>query len=160
MQQQTTHDASCRCANCRASRVSQRARQQAGQPAQQTRAYTPPPLTLEHGEREVITQDPVTYIMAQKERDISIQVIRNRLVLAGIDADTANSLIQSAEAPYDSDRKGRGARRIQKGVALAVGGLVLTVPLALFGGIFVLIGVVLVLAGLFQLGKGIYEVKG
>ena len=127
---------------------------------QPTRAFTPPPLTLESGEREVITQDPAVYVMTMREQDVSIQVIRNKLILAGIDANDASSLIQSTEAPYDSDRKERGVRRIQKGVALVVGGLVLTVPLALFGGFLVLFGVILVLAGLFQLGKGIYEIKG
>lgn len=160
MQQQTTHDASCRCPDCRARRVSQYARQQAGQHAQPTRTFTPPPLTLAHGEQDAIAQDPVGYVVAQREQDASIQEIRNRLILAGIDAAAADGLIQSAKAPYDSDRKERGVRRIKKGVALAVGGLALTVLLGLLSGIFVLLGVALTLAGLFQLGKGIYEVKG
>ena len=98
--------------------------------------------------------------MSQKELDVSVQVIRNKLVLAGIGADEANSLIQGTEVLYEGDQRNRGIRRIKRGVALAVGGLVLTVPLALFGGIFVLIGIILTLAGLFQLGKGVYEVKG
>ena len=51
MQQQTTHDASCRCPDCRARRVSQYAREQAGQPARSTQAFTPPPSTLESGEK-------------------------------------------------------------------------------------------------------------
>ena len=120
----------------------------------------PPPLALERGEQEAITQDPLVYIMSQKELDVSVQVIRNKLVLAGIGADEANSLIQGTEVLYEGDQRNRGIRRIKRGVALAVGGLVLTVPLALFGGIFVLIGIILTLAGLFQLGKGVYEVKG
>ena len=156
MRQQTTHDASCRCPDCRARRVTQRA----GQPTQTTRSFTPPPLALERGEQEAITQDPLVYIMSQKELDVSVQVIRNKLVLAGIGADEANSLIQGTEVLYEGDQRNRGIRRIKRGVALAVGGLVLTVPLALFGGIFVLIGIILTLAGLFQLGKGVYEVKG
>ena len=135
-------------------------RQQAGQHAQPTRTFTPPPLTLAHGEQDAIAQDPVGYVVAQREQDASIQEIRNRLILAGIDAASADGLIQSAKAPYDSDRKERGVRRIKKGVALAVGGLALTVLLGLLSGIFVLLGVALTLAGLFQLGKGIYEVKG
>ena len=129
-------------------------------PAQPTRAYTPPPLTLAHGEQDAIAQDPVGYVMAQKEQGGSIQEIRNRLVLAGIDADTAEGLIKSAEAPYESDRRERGVRRIKKGAAFVVSGLALTIPLVLFGGIFTLLGGILVLVGLFQLGKGIYEVRG
>ncbi len=125
-----------------------------------TQAYTPPPLTLESGELEVITQDPLAYVMDQKEQDVSVQVIRNKLVLAGVDADAANSLIQETEVLYKDDQRERGIRRIQKGVAFTVGGLVLTVPLAMFGGIFALGGIIPTLAGLFQLGKGIYEVKG
>ena len=151
MQQQTTHDASCRCSDCRARRVSQHARQQAGQP---TQTFTPLPLAPVHGEQDAIAQDPVGYIMAQKEQGGSIQEIRNRLILAGIDADTADGLIQSAEAPYESDRRERGVRRIKKGAAFVVSGLALTIPLVLFGGIFTLLGGILVLVGLFQLGKG------
>ena len=125
-----------------------------------TQAYTPPPLTLERGEQEVIISDPLAYVMDQKEQDVSVQVIRNQLVLAGMDADDANSLIQETEVLYKDDKRERGIRRIKKGVAFTIGGLVLTVPLAMFGGIFALGGIILTLAGLFQLGKGIYEVKG
>ena len=97
--------------------------------------------------------------MAQKEQDASIQEIHNRLILAGIDADTADGLIQSAKAPYDSDRKERGVRRIKRSGPRS--GWIGTDRLTgLLSGIFVLLGVALTLAGLFQLGKGIYEVKG
>ena len=159
MQQSNTHDSSCRCPDCRARRTSQRT---VGGPAvtTATQAYTPPPLTLERGEQEAITSDPLAYVMDQKEQDVSVQVIRNKLILAGVDADDADSLIQETEILYKDDQHERGIRRIKRGVALAVGGLVLTIPLALFGGIFVLGGIILTLAGVFQLGKGIYEVKG
>ena len=69
-------------------------------------------------------------------------------------------LLGQADALYSADRRERGVRRIKKGVAFTVGGIVLTVPLAFFGGIFVLGGIVLTLTGVFELGKGIYEVKG
>ena len=156
MQQQNVHGRSCRCPDCRARRTSHRT---VGGPASPAPSFVPPPLTLERGEQEAITQDPVAYVMEEKERDVSIQVIRNKLVLAGIDTDEADNLIQGTEVLYRNDRRDRGVRRIKKGVALAVGGLLVTVPLALFGGIFVLVGIILMLAGLFQLGKGIYELN-
>ena len=97
--------------------------------------------------------------MAMRENDVSNQEIRNKLqaYLPELSRAELDELFTDANVAYEEDTKGRGGRRIRRGIGLLTGGIIITIPLAMFGGIFVLIGWVMILAGVFQLGMGIYE---
>ena len=109
-----------------------------------------------------IAQGPLAFVLATREADMSVQVIRNKLIQASSDAteDEVDGLLVLADGLYRADQRLQGVRRIWKGVGFLVGGLVVTVPLAGFTGALAIFGVILVAMGVFQLGKGIHELQG
>ena len=162
----TSHGSSCRCPQCRAQRAmsthTATPAQSASRPRTQPVPLAPPaPIKPTSEERAVIEQDPLTFILVMRESGASVHEIRSKLLNAEQDITEtgADELMAQADALYQADRRGRGVRRIQKGVALTAGGLIATIPLALFGGIFVLGGIVLTLVGVVQLGIGIHEIR-
>ena len=161
------HGPSCRCPQCRARRVTPSHAAAPARDASPPRPQAVPlaplaPIKPTVEEQAVIDEDPLAFILVMRESDVSVQQIRSKLLNSSQSPAEAEveDLLAQADALYSADRRERGMRRIKKGIAFTVGGIVLTIPLALFGGIFVLGGIILTLAGVFQLGKGIYEVKG
>ena len=150
-----SHDALCQCVDCRRART-----RRSSNTSQQQRGLELPPLELSPAERAAIEEDPLGFILVMKELDNSDPVILIKLKLAGVDDAEAADLMERAVGLYNDDRRERGDRRVRKGVGLTVLGLIITVPMALFGGgIFILIGVIAFLAGLVQLDIGIYEIQ-
>ena len=152
-----SHGSTCWCPRCRNRRVSQSTASSARDPVIPLAPVKPTPE-----EQAFIDHDPLTFVLAMREQDVSTQVIRSKLVHAAQNPTESevDGLMAQADALYQADQRERGVRRIQKGVALTVGGVIITVPLAMFGGILALGGVAVTLMGVFQLGKGIYEIKG
>ena len=123
------------------------------------RTFTLPPLVLGDEDRAAIAEDPLMFIIAQREQDVPVQAIRSELVLAGMSDEDADGLLGQAEALCKPGQRMRGIQRIQKGVAFVAVG-VLTIPLLWIAGFFSLFSVVLVLTGVYQLVRGIQDVKG
>ena len=166
------HDPSCQCPRCRHSRrdtpqatpsttpTIEKALNTGG--SSSAASLIPLVVRVTGEEQDLIHEDPVAFIVVMKENDLSNQEIRNKLAAVLTEASRADldGFFEQASVAYKEDRGGRSGRRITSGVAMIVAGGIITVPLAIFGGFFVIFGVILILAGLFQLGKGIYEARG
>ncbi len=164
------HPPSCMCPSCRSRRPSapppsiRPTIEMTLSPAGSSSAGPLIPLVVRvtGEEQDLIDLDPVAFITVMKERDFSDQETRNKLTVAlpEMSRNELDELFAQANVSYKEDSKGRSARRIWSGTAMLAGGVIITIPLALFGGFFILFGIILILAGVFQLGKGIYEAKG
>ena len=164
------HPPSCMCSSCRSRRPSapppstRPTIEKTINPAGSSSAAPLIPLIVRvtGKEQDIIDLDPAVFITVMKERDFSDQEIRNKLTVAlpEMSRNELDELFAQANVSYKEDSKGRSARRIWSGTVMLAGGLIITVPLALFGSFFTLFGIILILAGVFQLGKGIHEAKG
>ena len=156
------HDASCRCADCRA----KRAVAQAPQPG---RTSNPLSLPLDNVNElpddvlRAIQGDPVGTVLASMEDDADPREISRYLSVAGFDDKEATDIIQQAKEVYAAGRRKRGVRRILTGIAIAVFAIfaVETVQWLVWGqfGSFGVIDAIFVLVGLYYVIRGVYEVS-
>ena len=167
------HHPSCTCRMCRTKKPSnaeaaQSARPKSDRPtiekvlnpvgSSDSAALIPLTVRVSGEEQDAMEENPVAYVFAMKERGYSDQEIRNKLAVTLTDASQSdlNAIFESASTVYRQD-KGRHSQRILSGTGMLGIGLVITVPLAIFGSYFVLGGVILILAGAVQLGRGIHD---
>ena len=148
------HDPSCYCVDCRSIRT-------AHQNAAQERALSAMPTILTGGEKAAIDQSPMAFALVLMENRVPVVVIRNKLVqgLPEATEDEVDDLLGVVDEIHREDKHAKGVSRILKGVALTLLGLGISIPLWLFLGFLVFLGIVLTLTGLVQLTIGICEVK-
>ena len=104
----------------------------------------------------------MAFIVLMKAEDHSQQQIRSKLLTSGVDAKEVERLLGEAEVAYGSNRGDRGVMRVRSGAAAIVVGLVITVLPIAFSLFFISLmwfGPVVIAAGVFQLIKGILEIK-
>ena len=162
----TSHNASCRCADCRARRAV-RAVDQGLHPSNHVPAA--PTRTREELEQEEIERqareweafvasvrnDPLAYIMASREEGADFEAIAAMLARCGFDDHNITVLIEEARTKLKATRLRRGLGRMALGVVIAAAGVGLSFGLSsLFSGWTVALWG-LVLVGLFQMGKGV-----
>lgn len=161
----TSHDASCRCVDCRARRAVRAAEglhQTSHVPLTPTR--TKEELEQEELERQAreweafvisVHNDPLAYIMASREEGAEFGAIAVTLAACGIDDYSISALIEEARSTLNATRLRRGLGRIVLGAVVAGAGVGLSFGLSslLSGWTVALWGLVLV--GLFQMGYGV-----
>ena len=154
----TTHGNNCPCASCRAGRASGTTPRPPGARASGS-AFSLPPLELEPGEKEAIAEDPVAFVATMKARDFSSQQIRSKLLTSGMNSTEVKQLMDAAEIVHNSKRGDRGVTRVVTGSAALFVGVVITFLLFFVGGLLWLFGPIVIAGGVFQLIKGILEIK-
>ena len=162
----TSHDASCRCADCRARRAV-RAAEGLHQPSHvpATPVRTREEIEQEELERQArewetfvatVHSDPLAYVMASREEGAEYEAIAAILAHIGFDDRSIATLIEEARSTLNTTRTRRGLGRMALGVIVAGAGVGLSVGLssAFSGWTVAFWGLVLV--GLFQIGQGVY----
>ena len=163
-----SHGAFCQCVDCRA----ERNKPTTNAPRSAASGLSLPQLRLTPDEQAAIMADPLTFIVTQREEGVPVQRTRNELALAGMSTEEADELLGRVEAVYveatyreaqkiepERVKRARGIRRLAQGLAFTVGGLVLTVPLALFFSAYSIFGVALLGFGIFRLVQGVRETR-
>lgn len=149
----TSHNASCRCADCRARRAARAVDQglHPSVPAPIAPARTPEEIEREEFERQVrewealvasIRSDPLAYVMAKREEGVEFEAIAETLAYCGFDGPGIAALVEEARTKLNATRLRRGLGRMALGVIVAAAGVGLTFGLtSLFSGwIFVFWG--------------------
>ena len=161
-----SHGDFCQCVDCRARRNSPTTNApRSGASPMSGLSLSQLQLTAE--EQAAITADPLTFVVMQREQGIPPQRTRNELTLAGMSAEDANELLRRVEAVYrkaqeaepERVKRARGIQRLGQGLAFTVGGIVLTVPLALFFGAYSIFGFLFLAYGVFRLVQGVRETR-
>ena len=162
----TNHDASCRCADCRARRAV-RAVDQGLHPSNHVPAApirTREELEQEELERQAreweafvasVHSNPLAYVIASREEGANFEAIAAMLAYCGFDDHNVASVIEEARTKLNATRLRRGLGRMALGVVVAGAGVGLSFGLsaALSGWTVALWG--LVLAGVFLVGQGV-----
>lgn len=154
----TSHGNDCPCADCRAKRASGTTPRPPGIRTSGS-AFSLPPLELAPGEKEAIAEDPVAFVAMMQAQDHSSQQIRSKLLTSGMAPTEVKELMDAAEVVYKSKRGDRGVMRVTTGAAALSVGVVITIALFFVGGLLWVLGPIAILGGLFQLIKGILEIK-
>ena len=162
----TSHDASCRCADCRARRAV-RAAEGLHQPSHvpATPVRTREEIEQEELERQArewetfvatVHSDPLAYVMASREEGAEYEAIAAILAHIGFDGPDIAALVEEARSALNATRTRRGLGRMALGVVVAGAGFGLSFGLSavLSGWTVALWGLVLV--GLVQIGQGVY----
>ena len=163
----TSHDARCRCADCR----SRRAIHAVGQSFHPPDPVPVAPVRtieelvkreLEQQGREwedfvvAVHSDPLAYVLASRQEGTGFKDIAAVLAHCGFDDESAAALIEEARSILNATRVRRGLGRMLLGAAEAGAGVGLSIGLSsMFSGWTVLFWG-LVLVGLFHMGQGVY----
>lgn len=162
----TSHEASCRCADCRARRAARAAQglNQSGQvplaPVRSVDELAREAIEREELERQTliaaIQSDPMAFILENRDNGADFDSIAAALAQSGIDHNHIVALIDEARSILNATRRRRGLRRIVLGIGVAGVGVGASIGLSSLipGGWIAFWG--LALFGLFQAGKGVY----
>ncbi len=164
----TTHDANCRCGQCRAMRAVGQA-PQPGRPTEPFMAPATPEKEIDDDVQKAIQDDPVGTVVSLIIDDVDRTEILRILSLCGIEGDKASDIIKEAEKvhaeggdTFVAERRKRGYWLIVQGIALALFAIfaVETVMWLIIGnfGSFGIIDAIFVLVGLSMVARGLYRV--
>ena len=157
---ETSHGASCLCVDCRGQRAKEHAaaveNSKRSRPAKMKKSAG---LTQE--ERETIEHYPAESILLMREGGYTTQDIRECLVLIFPEAteESLGELFDSADEAYTKMRRTRGVTRLAQGVGAIAVGLLVAVPLVMFGGILAFITVLAVIWGVVQIVQGVGDLN-
>lgn len=157
---ETSHGASCLCVDCRGRRA--REHTTAVEDSKRSRpAKMKKSAGLTPAERETIEHYPAESILLMREGGYTTQDIRECLVLIFPEAteESLGELFDSADEEYAKMKRTRGIGRITQGVGAIAIGLLVAVPLVMFGGILALITVLAVIWGVVQIVQGVGDLN-
>ena len=153
------HDASCMCSDCRSKRAFGAA---VVDPIEPGEPRFPTLDEIPEKVRQAVATDPARAVLAWMENDTSKAEMAHTLSLLGIENEEADAVFKQAGELYESTRRKRGFRRILLGIAIILGGLLVTevfLWLGLSFSRYVILSAAVVLVGLFSIFRGIYDVR-
>lgn len=160
----TAHSTDCRCANCRALRVARNVDNppSPGKPLDMGLDPDPEQSERERTQEQIlaIQRDPLGFAIAAKEGDVSNEDIIESLNQAGFAEQDVLSILTLMAEYMKATRRRRGFKRILAGVALGIGGAVvsgITIYFAANSG-FYLVTTGLFLAAAWYVVRGLWEV--
>ena len=155
----TTHDASCRCFNCRARRASRNVETPPtpGKPLDMGLEDNPDKLTED--QILAIQNNPLAFAIASRENDVPDPDIEDALSQAGFQIEEIVQFLDQADAHMQATRRGRGFKRILMGCGVAAIGIAVSVVTALvLPGEFFIAATGAFLYAVYCVTRGLYEV--
>lgn len=155
----TTHDASCRCFNCRARRAARNVETPPtpGEPLDMGLEDNPDKLTED--QILAIQNNPLAFAIASKENDVSDRDIEDALSQAGLQIDEIVQFMDQTDAHMQATRRKRGFKRILMGIGTTAIGIAVSVVTALvLPGEFLIVATGAFLYAVYCVIRGLYEV--